>query len=186
MGGYVSLAFAKKHESYLKGLGLFHSHPFADSEEKKEARQKSIEFIQKNGHYHYVKQLVPKLFPAPFAGSNNFLINKLIHAASLFPSEGIIGGLTAMKNREDRTDVLKKIKCPVMFIVGKKDDLVPQKGSIEQTAMPAVSHIHLMEEIGHMGMFEARKKTQKFVKQFVEFCSDFESAPNNSAKNNNH
>src|SRR5690606_32903791 len=47
MGGYVSLAFAEQHADKLAGLCMFHSHPFADSEEKKEGRMKAIEFIRK-------------------------------------------------------------------------------------------------------------------------------------------
>ena len=178
MGGYVSLAFTQKYESMLNGLGIFHSHPLADSEEKKNNRTKSIEFIKKNGHYHYVKQLIPNLFPLSFSSSNNFLINKLIHRASTFSAEGIIGGLELMKTRPDQTAVLKKITCPVLFIVGKEDEIVPQKGSIEQTAMPSVSHIHLLEGIGHMGMFEAKKEIQKIIKNFVLFCKNFEQKIN--------
>ena len=174
MGGYVSLTFAKKYESRLNGLGIFHSHPFADSEEKKAGRLKGIEFIKKNGHYHYIKQLFPNLFPPSFVSSNNFLINQLIHQASSFQAKGIIGGLELMMNRPDQTDVLKNINCPVLFIVGKKDDVVPQQGSIEQTAMPAISHIHLLENVGHMGMFEAKEEVQKIIKNFVDFCLQFQ------------
>lgn len=174
MGGYVSLAFAKKYPATLIGLGLFHSHPFADSEEKKINRAKSILFIQKNGHHHYIKQLFPNLFPPSFASSNNFLINKMIHRASRFSKEGIIEGLQLMMNRPDQTMILQEIKCPVLFIVGRKDEIVPQEGSIEQTAMPDVSHIHLLDGVGHMGMFEAKKATQNIIQQFNKFCLEFQ------------
>ena len=173
MGGYVSLAFAKKYESSLNGLGIFHSFPYADSEEKKAGRVKSIEFIKKNSHFHYVKQLFPNLFPSAFLSSNNFLVNKMIHRASSFPQAGIIGGLKLMMNRPDNSDVLKKINCPVLFIIGKDDEVVPFDKSMEQTALPDVAHIHVLEGVGHMGMFEATKETRKIIKQFVKFCYDF-------------
>lgn len=173
MGGYVSLAFAKKYASSLNGLGIFHSFPYADSEEKKAARAKSIEFIKKNSHYHYVKQLFPNLFPPTFLSSNNFLVNKMIHRASSFPQIGIIGGLELMMKRPDNSEVLKNIKCPVLFIIGKDDDVVPFDKSMEQTALPDIAHIHILEGVGHMGMFEATKKTRKIIRQFVKYCYDF-------------
>lgn len=39
LGGYVALAFAKKYADKLIGLGLFHSQPYADSEEKRKSPQ---------------------------------------------------------------------------------------------------------------------------------------------------
>lgn len=173
MGGYVSLAFAKKYASSLTGLGIFHSFPYADSEEKKNNRAKSIDFINKNSHYHYVKQLFPNLFPAAFLSSNNFLVNQMIHRASSFPQAGIIGGLELMMNRPDNSEVLREIKCPVLFIIGKDDEVVPFDKSMEQTALPDIAHIHVLDGVGHMGMFEATKETRKIIKQFVKFCSDF-------------
>lgn len=41
LGGYVALAFAKKYAEKLLGLGLFHSHPYPDSEEKKKVAAKA-------------------------------------------------------------------------------------------------------------------------------------------------
>lgn len=177
MGGYVSLAFAKKYSKLLNGLVIFHSHPYADTEEKKKGRIKSIEFIKRNSHIHYIKQLVPAFFPSKFAGSNNFLVNKMIHRASSFPANGIINGLELMLNRPDQSEVLKNIQCPVLFIVGLDDELVPVEKSVAQTALPDVAHIHLLKGIGHMGMFESPKATQKMVKQFVAYCLEFQNNP---------
>ncbi|MBX2875468.1 MAG: alpha/beta hydrolase [Saprospiraceae bacterium] len=172
MGGYVGLAFAEKHPEMLIGLGMFHSQPYADSEEKKEGRQKGIGFIRRQGSALYVKQLIPALFAPDFVNSNAFLIEKLTFRASKYDAEGIIGGLQAMKNRPDRSQVLENIACPVLFIVGKKDNAIPAEKSMEQTHLPTISSIHILEKVGHMGMFEATKHTQLFVRKFIVFCLD--------------
>lgn len=170
MGGYAGLAFAEKYGGKLAGLGLFHSHPYPDSEEKKAGRQKGIDFIKRQGHVLYVKQLFPNLFAPTFVKSNAFLLEKLTFRASRYRSEGIIAALAAMKNRPDRSEVLKNIQVPVLFIIGGKDTTVPAEQSLEQTHLPAVSSVHLLEKVAHMGMFEARKQSQLIVRQFVEFC----------------
>src|ERR1700728_3502684 len=51
LGGYITLALAEKYPKLLNGFGLFHSSAFADTEEKKQARLKSIDFIKTNGAY---------------------------------------------------------------------------------------------------------------------------------------
>ena len=61
MGGYVSLAFAELFSDDLKSLTLFFSTYFADDDEKKEQRQKSLRII-KEAFPTYVSAGVPNLF----------------------------------------------------------------------------------------------------------------------------
>lgn len=170
MGGYVGLAFARLFPEALLGLGLFHSHPYPDEEEKKATRQKSIDFIRRQGHILFVKQLIPGLFADNFARSNAFLLEKLVYRAAKFPSEGIIAAQQAMMNRQDETETLRQLQVPALFIIGKLDSAIPPDKNMAQTHLPEVASIHILEKAGHMGQFEARKATQRYVRQFVDFC----------------
>lgn len=170
MGGYVSLAYAERYPERLQGLGLFHSHPYADPEEKKAQRTKSIQFIERQGHELFVKQLIPKLFTAKYVRSNSFLIDKLTYRAAKYDPGGITDGLKAMRDRPDRSAVLSALTCPVLFIIGRKDSAIPHESSIAQTHLPRTASIHLLEKVGHMGMFEAERTTQKIIRDFAEFC----------------
>ena len=53
---------AAEDPSRLKGLGLFHSTAYADSVEKKQARDKTIDFIERYGTEEFVEEFVPPLF----------------------------------------------------------------------------------------------------------------------------
>ncbi len=170
MGGYTALALAEMAPKRLRGLGLFHSHPYADSEDKKGARHKQIDFINRQGHQLYVKQLVPKLFASSYGLSHPFDLDKLIHRAARYQAEGIIAGLEAMAKRPDRSEVLRQSACPVLFIVGEEDTAVPAEASRDQLSLPAVADINVLEKVAHMGMIEARRKTQLMVRQFIAFC----------------
>lgn len=170
MGGYVALAYAEQGADGLVGLGLFHSHPYADTEEKKETRTKSIDFINRQGHILYVKQMIPNLFEDKFARSNAFLLDKLIFNATRYDSGGITDALQAMRDRPDRSEVLRGLSCPVLFIIGKEDGAIPHEMSMAQTHLPRTASIHLLDKVGHMGMFEAERAIQKIVRDFAEFC----------------
>jgi len=170
MGGYTALAVAALDPGLLAGLGLFHSHPYADSPEKQASRYKQIQFVEKYGHQLYVKQLVPKLFPTNYGKSRPFDLDKLIHRAARYEAEGIKGGLLAMATRPDQGEVLKVVKCPVLFIVGGQDEAVPATASLDQLSLPAVASIHILPDVAHMGMLESRRPTQLIVRQFIEFC----------------
>ncbi len=170
MGGYTALAFAEKHAGKLLGLGMFHSHPAADDPEKLEGRQRSIEVVRAKGAALYVKQLIPGFFYEKFARSNTFLVDKLIHRAARYNPEGIIAALEAMASRPDRSEVLRHLEQPVLFIVGKEDQAIPSEPAMAQTTMAETASILIMENVGHMGMFEAKKLTQQAILKFAEFC----------------
>lgn len=171
MGGYVGLAFARLYPKMLRGLGLFHSHPYEDSEGKKENRRKSVAFIKRQGHALFVKQLIPTLFNRKFANSNAFLVEKLTYRAARGKSAGIIAAQEAMIGRKDESGALSSLEAPVLFIIGEEDQAVPPE-SIEQIHLPQTASIHILEKVGHMGLFEARKETQRIVRQFVAFCEE--------------
>lgn len=167
MGGYVALAFAEKHGEKLAGLCMFHSHPFADNEEKKAGRLKSVDFIKKNGHILYVRQMIPQLFAYDFSKGYQMEVNRLIHNATYYKPEAIIAALEAMRIRPDRSEVLKKIKCPVLFLIGKHDTAIPLDLSMAQVHLPEQASIHVFPTVGHMGMFSAQRETAKAFKEFL-------------------
>ncbi|MCB0521455.1 MAG: alpha/beta hydrolase [Lewinellaceae bacterium] len=167
MGGYASLAFAEFYPEKLAGLCLFHSHPFADSAEKKAGRVKSIHFIQKNGHILYVRQTIPKLFAYDYSKGYQMEVNKLIHNAVHFAPEAIIAALDAMRNRPDRSEVLKNVACPVLFFIGKHDTAVPLELSMQMAHLPNLAVIHLLNTVGHMGMYSAQRETAKAFRTFL-------------------
>ena len=167
MGGYVSLAFAEKHGEKLTGLCLFHSHPFEDSEEVKAVRLKAVGFIQRNGHILFVRQIIPKLFSYDYSKGYQAEVNRLIHNAIHYTPEAIIAALDAMRQRPGRSEVLKNIACPVLFIIGKLDNAVPLDLSLAQSHLPRRAAIHVFPTVGHMGMFSAQRETAKTFKEFL-------------------
>lgn len=170
MGGYVSLAYAERYPEKLLGLGLFHSHPYPDGAEKKLNRSRAIDFIERQSSILYVKQMIPNLFAPKFKKSNAFLVDKLIYRASQYQKEAVSDALQAMRDRPDRSEVLNRITCPVLFIIGSEDAAIPRQASLEQTHLPRTASIHILEKVGHMGMFEAQRQTQKIIRDFVAFC----------------
>lgn len=172
MGGYASLEIAKRRGDQILGLSMFHSHPYADTDEKKQARLRDLEFIETNGHELYVKQLIPNLFAPGFAVSHTYLVDMMILRASKFPREGVTNALRAMIRRADNSDVLKKATYPVNFIIGELDSTIPLEVSLAQTHLPAVADIQLMPKVGHMGMIKARRETQVILRKFLEFCME--------------
>lgn len=160
MGGYITLAFAEKYPELLTGFGLFHSSAFADDEEKKQTRRKAIEFIKSNGAYAFLRTSIPNLFAGKLHLSE---IERLIEDGKNFCNEALIQYYYAMINRPDRTQILKNFKEPVLFIIGEKDSAVPMQASLKQCYLPAISHVHILQNAAHMGMIEESEGCAAYI-----------------------
>ena len=167
MGGYITLAFAKKYPEQLNGFGLFHSSAFADSEEKKEIRKKGIEFIHQHGAFEFLKNSTPNLFSPLSRDEKPELIDGFIRSLSNFSDQSLVNYYEAMMQRPDRTELLKTIALPVLFVMGKYDNAVPLQDGLKQTHMPEKSYIHILHQSGHMGMLEEPDNSNHILKQFL-------------------
>jgi pimeloyl-ACP methyl ester carboxylesterase len=168
MGGYVALSFAEKYPERLNAVGLFHSSAFADTEEKKGARKKSIEFINANGANAFLKTSIPGLFADKFTNEHSNEIEALIEQSNYFTKEALIQYYEAMIARPDRTAVLKEFSNPVLLIIGEHDKAVPMPISLQQAYLPKEAHIHILHNSGHMGMWEEKEKANNILYDFIE------------------
>jgi pimeloyl-ACP methyl ester carboxylesterase len=169
LGGYITLAFAERYPDRLKALGLFHSTAYADSEEKKIARKKSIEFIRKNGSAAFIRQAVPNLFAENFRKNNMEIISELISRFSGFSPDTLVQYYEAMIRRPDRISVLRNFTGPVLFITGEEDAAVPLAQTLQQCHIPALTHLHVLENTGHMGMLEDSLQSNRVLFDFLKF-----------------
>lgn len=167
MGGYITLAFAEKYPNYLNSFGLCHSSAFADTEEKKETRKKAIAFIRSNGGYAFLKTSIPGLFTKEYYAKEPAKVEALIEAAKNFTDDALVQYYGAMIARPDRTRVLKDFERPVLFIIGEHDMAVPLQSSLQQCHLPKQSHVHILTNAAHMGMWEETTKTNNFLLNFL-------------------
>lgn len=167
MGGYIALAFAEKYPGQLNSIGLFHSSAFADTEEKKSIRKKAIEFMQKKDALTFLKTSIPGLFNEKNKEANEPFMKLLMDKATGFTSAALIQYYNAMIERPDRMHVLKSFAKPVLFIIGEHDKAVPLQSSLEQCYLPEISHVHILEQAAHMGMYEQTSKANKVLINFL-------------------
>lgn len=171
MGGYILLSFAEKYPQLLKAFGLVHSTAFADSEEKKLVRTKGIEAIEQYGAYAFLKNTIPNLFGGSYKKEQSAKVDELIEQGKQFPKKALQQYYTAMMNRPDKTSVLQNSEVPVLFVIGTADVAAPLTDVLKQAHLPEIAYIHILENTGHIGMWEARDLVNKYL---LEFISDID------------
>lgn len=170
LGGYVALALAEKHPDSIAGLAFFHSTAYPDSEEKKQGRNKTAEAIKQNGMPDFLEGFIPSLFYKERHTELSEIISNVYKQTSHTPALTAIAATLAMRDRPDRTHVLRNASYPVLFIAGKNDTAVPFETAKEQFFLPDHAIVQSLINTGHMGMFEKTEETRAMVKSFVDIC----------------
>ena len=167
MGGYITLAFAKKYPSQLNSYGLFHSTAFADTEEKKAGRKKAIESIQQNGALVFLQNFIPGLYGSYFKQQQPNAINNHLTQVANMTKAALVAYSQSMIERPDRTNVLKQNKMPVLFVLAKEDAAIPFQDTLKLASMPYILYIHVFEKAGHMGMIEEPEQSNQILNNFL-------------------
>lgn len=167
LGGYVGLAYAEKYAQHLSGLCLFHSTAYADSEERKINRDKTIAFIHKYGADMFTQSFIEPLFLLKNRQALKNEIAELKSIAKQSSEKGIIATTGAMRDRIERTHVLVELKIPVLIIGGKNDATIPINKLEELALLSKTIQLAAIEECGHMGMYEQKEKTFEVLKNFL-------------------
>jgi len=169
MGGYVALAFAEKYAKQTKGFGVFHSHALADTTEGKINRGRAIQVVKDN-HKDFISSFIPDLFTPENKKTYTQEIEDLQAESKLMEKEGIVAALHGMRERTDKTKLLKNTKVPVLFIIGKKDSRTPMSVMSDQINLPKHSEVLILEHVAHMGFIEAANTCLSFINSFTIRC----------------
>ena len=168
MGGYIGLSFADYYVNHVQGLILFHSTTYEDNEAKKTSRMKVAEFIQEWGVSKYLETATPNLFGDAFKITNPGVIQNVIESGLGISQEAMIQFVFAMRNRKAMTHLLQQHTIPVWMIAGDADLAVPIQDSLEQIKLLPSSNSLLLNNVGHMGMFEATDQVNEFIHQCIQ------------------
>lgn len=164
LGGYITLALAAEAPELPRGICLFHSTALADSDEKKESRNKVLDFIEKQGVHAFTSNFISQLYADP----QHHSIVKVKRLAVEASRETVEGYTRAMRDRKDRTDVIASFPRPILFLGGEKDQGIPPDTLVRQASLNSKAEVIILPEVAHMGMFEAEATCLKKISGFAE------------------
>jgi len=140
LGGYVALAIAHLNPELPSKLGLFHSTALPDSEEKKQNRNKVLDFIVKNGVLAFTSNFTATLFGNP----NHPAIPYVREISVKASMETVMGYTQAMRDRSERLDVMRDFPRPMLIIAGEKDGGIPVESIEKQAEIAQFPEVHIV------------------------------------------
>ncbi|HEX3010348.1 MAG TPA: alpha/beta hydrolase [Bacteroidales bacterium] len=167
MGGYVALAFMAKYRYKVNGICLFHSTPFADTEEKKTKRDREIALIREGKKDVLFNANIPNGFATDNLNALAAQVERAKAIAAHNSEEGIMALIEGMKARPDRQNLLKETGLPILFILGKKDNYIPYDLMHSVAQRSATGEILTLQNSGHMGFIEEPEICLQTLGSFV-------------------
>ena len=122
LGGYVTLAFLELYANILNGYCLFHSHPFADTEETIKKREREIKIVRMGKKYLMYPDNVSLMFASSNLERFKDELALLRNIASGLSDEGVIAVLNGMMLRPSRLSVMEAGIVPCLWILGRHDN----------------------------------------------------------------
>jgi pimeloyl-ACP methyl ester carboxylesterase len=159
LGGYVSLAMVQLQPERFHSFAFFRPPSSADTPKKKEARTKTIDFVERNGATAFTSHFVPPLF----ANQNHPAIPAVTAIAKRTSQQTIVNYLAAMRDRPDRTIVLQQFTGTILFFAGQADTVIPVDAMKKQSEMAKNALFKSCEGVGHMGMYEAASESMEAI-----------------------
>lgn len=163
MGGYVALAFARRHPDRLERLILADTRAAADSEAARASRDGAIAQIAQDGVDAYLAASLPRLLSpgAPAAAVTALSQRAETHPASL------IAGLYALRDRPDRSGELAAIRCPTLVVCGAREQVVPSAEMKSMADAIPGARFALVPNAGHLAHIEAPDAFAGVVLEFL-------------------
>jgi pimeloyl-ACP methyl ester carboxylesterase len=163
MGGYTALAFAARHPERLGALVLADTRAAADSPETRAGRVAAIDTIRIAGPDAYLASSLPRLL-APDAPPARVA---RLRAQAEARADSLLAGVTALRDRPDRSGELGAIRCPTLVVCGEAEQIVPvaeMRGIAE--AIPGARFVSI-PGAGHLAHVEAPGLFEEAVSAFL-------------------
>ena len=172
MGGYVSLALSEKNPEMIRGLCLLNSTATSDDTSRKKLRERANKMAQTN-----LPNIVRMSFINLFSEKSKEKFNPEMQLALSEALQTSLQGYSAcqegMRIRPNRLSVLKNNHFKKLFILGKKDPVLPINKGIKE-AEETQSEIVVLSG-GHMSHIENSDKLIKILNTFIRRSLSSES-----------
>jgi pimeloyl-ACP methyl ester carboxylesterase len=168
MGGYVAMAVAARAPERVSHLILADTKMTADTEEGRAGRDAMRAMVERDGPASVATAMLPKLLGETSHRLQPDLDDAVRRLIEVNRTEGIAGGIGAMKSRPDRTAALAALRVPALIVCGDEDVITPKADSQAMAATIPGASLIVIPRAGHLSNLEQASAFNATLQHFLE------------------
>lgn len=167
MGGYVALAFWRRHRPRIRALVLMDTRAGSDSAEGREKRDQMIALARSRGSQAVADAMIAGMVGKRTREKCPEVVDDVHRMLESAPVDGIVGALESLRDRPDSTSTLATIDVPTLIVVGEDDVLTPPSEAMLLHAGIRGSTLEVITGAGHVSNVERPAAVNHVLTEFL-------------------
>lgn len=169
MGGYVAMAFARRHRARLAGVVLADTKAGADPSAARANRLRIAETLEAEGNSRILlEESVPALTGVTTKRDRPEVVESVNRLAAATKPDDAAWWQRAMAARPDSFDTLRGLAVPALVIVGEEDTLSPPSDARAMVDALPNARLVVLPGAGHVSALETPAPFAAALAAFVE------------------
>ncbi|GAB4298980.1 MAG: alpha/beta fold hydrolase [Desulfuromonadia bacterium] len=167
MGGYILCNILARHPERVQAAIFLQTRPNADDEAGKQRRLDLARKARELGPQVVADTFIPLLFTDESLATRPNLVKEVANWMMSTSTNGLCGGLLAMRERPDYTERLAGFTLPSLVVGGGMDKLIPPSVTEGYAARLPKGRVIIVEGAGHLANIEAPNEVNQAILEFL-------------------
>jgi pimeloyl-ACP methyl ester carboxylesterase len=167
MGGYVAMAFLRRHGDRAAALLLADTKASADPEAARANRERIAQAVLEEDSTVLVDDVLPSLLGSTTVASRPMVSGRVRGLVQAAPGPAVAWAQRAMAARPDSFDTLRAFDRPALVVVGEEDALSPVADAQAMADALPQGRLAVLPEAGHLTAVETPEAFTAEVAGFV-------------------
>lgn len=165
-GGYITLAFARRHPDRLSGLVLCDTNAGLDEEQAKRGRYQMAERVEREGLGFVPDIMLPRLLGDTSFRERCELVEEVRQWILAQDPGAVAAASIGMAEREDSRAMMPSVKVPVLAIAGQQDNSHESTRDIAERVRNG--RFVSIPRAGHLSNLEQPERFNDALRQFLQ------------------
>lgn len=173
MGGYVAMAFLRRHAERVEALVLADTKATADPPQARDNRERIAAAVTDDpSSTVLVDEVLPTLLGETTVAERPLVTGRVKALVQAAPGAAVAWAQRAMASRPDSLDTLRAVSVPTLVLVGAEDRLSPPDDAEAMANAVTGARLEILPHAGHLTALECPEEFNDAVLKFLATLPD--------------